>query len=936
MPTSQSDHHFLSESYRLIARGMAAVAAGTGLIVILGWLLQINVLKSILPSWISMKPESARLFILSGCGLWLALSRSHRLFTGRAAQVIGALVLLGGIVTVAEYASGLDFGIDQWLIRESPGAPGTAFPGRMSLVVASSFVLTGWTLIWFRKGGAWRVIAPALLVTCIALVSITGYLYDEVTLQRIGPQFTAMHSAIAFLLLSLGIEIGQPRSGVMRLFGSRGPEGVLLRRLVPAVLLVPLGFGWVILAGTRVGLYSVTAGWSLFALATAVALAIFTGLSASYLRRSDRSLRVTMATLRAILESIDAPLFSVDRSLRYTHFNQAHAAAMKSIYGVKVEIGGSYPDFQTVDRDRSESRRDLERALAGERMTVSTTGGSPAAGQRYFEITHNPISSDTGEILGVSVFAHDITIHKQAEELVRKANVDLERSLEQEKDLLGTVIDSLPDLVFVKDADGRFVLVNRALAEKAGVGNPTELLGKTDAAVVPREVAEKYAADDRRIMETGVAMINSEELFAPSDSGPRWLLTTKVPLRDHTGKVSGVVGISRDITDRKAMEEQMQQSQKLESLGVLAGGIAHDFNNILAVVLGNAEVAAQNLAPESTAWKHVDEIAKASQRAADLCRQMLAYSGQGSFDIQPLDLSEVIREMQQMLHMAISKKSSLRLSLAADLPAVELDVAQMRQIALNLVMNASEAMGDKGGEIRVSTAAVDCDRAYLDSAWGAEPLAEGRYVTMEVEDSGTGMDEATKARIFEPFFTTKFTGRGLGLSAVLGIVRRHGGAIRVYSEPGKGSTFKLLFPASVTRPRIAAPTRGSCGEWQGHGTILLVDDEEGVRHVGSAMLETLGFCVLTAADGAGALDVYRAHRDEITCVLLDMTMPRIGGAETFQALREMDPNVRVLLCSGYSEQHVSQQFSGAGPAGFIQKPYRMATLQEKLRRIVGE
>ena len=818
-----------------LARGAAGITVAVGGLVFLGWLLDINVLKSINPSWISMKSNTAFTFMLAGIGLLLNLGESADPARARIADICAALTVLGGMLTVGEYLTGLDLGIDHVIIPEQAGAIATTYPGRMAVTTALDCALAGWALLFFRRRRGWLVQVPVLLVNAFALVGIAGYFFDVENLKRIGPQFSAIHSAITFFILSAGMLLGQQRKGLMRLVGDPGPGGLMLRRLAPTLLGVPFVLGWAILFGTKLRLYGVETGWALYCVATVVILTIAISRSASTVRRMDRALVEANATLTAVLESANTPIFSVDRDLRYTNFNHAHAAVMRALSGARIMLGEEMPEYIAVKEEREDARRSLERALQGEMLVTTVTPRETDATQRYFEIFHNPIRGSSGEILGVSVFAHDMTVHMQAEAAIRTANIDLERR----------------------------------------VGERT---------------AELAAAN----VELGKALESIRE-----------------------------------------NEARYQQTQRLQSLGVLAGGIAHDFNNILTAILGNSELAERNIPAGSSAHRNLAEIGKATQRGADLCRQMLAYAGKGRFQVTPLDLSEVILEMREMLQMAVSKKATLRFDLASGLPAVEADVAQIRQVVMNLVINASEAIGDANGLITTVTNALDCDRAYLDAAWGGEQLPEGRYVYLEISDTGSGMDEATRARIFEPFFTTKFTGRGLGLSAVNGIMRGHKGAIRVYSEPGRGTTFKLLFPASANAPRRLGAATGECDEYEGSGTVLVVDDEESVRNTARGMLEQLGFCVLTAANGAEALETYRAHRDGIVCVLLDLTMPKMDGKETFQQIRLINPAAIVLLSSGYNEQLAIQQFVGSGLAGFIQKPYQLSVLELKMRQVLG-
>jgi CheY-like chemotaxis protein len=313
---------------------------------------------------------------------------------------------------------------------------------------------------------------------------------------------------------------------------------------------------------------------------------------------------------------------------------------------------------------------------------------------------------------------------------------------------------------------------------------------------------------------------------------------------------------------------------------------------------------------------------------------MLAYSGKGRFVLDHVNLSEVIKEMANLLQISVTKNAALRYQFATDLPRIEADVTQMRQIIMNLTINASEAMGDQSGVITISTGAVECSRSYFRDAYIDESLPEGLYVYLEVADTGCGMDEATRLKMFDPFFTTKFTGRGLGLAAVLGIVRGHQGTIKVHSQPGKGTTFRVLFPAIAQQGAIKTEASADGRPWRSAGTVLLVDDEETVRTVGSQMLEKLGFHVLAARDGIEAIQIFRLRSQDIACVILDLTMPRMGGEETLRHLRQIRPSVPVIMSSGYNEQEVTQRFVDKGLAGFIQKPYDFQALRDALGKTI--
>ena len=427
----------------------------------------------------------------------------------------------------------------------------------------------------------------------------------------------------------------------------------------------------------------------------------------------------------------------------------------------------------------------------------------------------------------------------------------------------------------------------------------------------------------------------AEFRIVKKDGQVRWISET---CRCEAGQGEGelvLFGAASDITERKQaederrkMEQQLLHAQKLESLGVLAGGIAHDFNNILMAIIGNADLALLRINKESPAVENLHRIEQAAARATDLAKQMLAYSGKGKFVVEPIDINGLLEEMLHMLEVSISKKAVLRFDLVPNLPTVEADATQVRQIVMNLVINASEAIGDKSGVIAITTGCMDCDKSYLKDVWLDENLTEGLYLYIEIADNGCGMDRETLGKIFDPFFSTKFTGRGLGMAAVLGIVRGHKGAIKVYSEPQKGTTFKVLLPASGN-PAELCNGETFKDDWKGEGKVLLVDDEESVRGIGAEMLQELGFTPVTAGDGREAIAVFRKTPD-ISFVIMDLTMPHMDGVQCFRELRQLQSDVRVIISSGYNEQEVTQRFIGKGLAGFIQKPYKMSVLKEVL------
>ncbi len=547
--------------------------------------------------------------------------------------------------------------------------------------------------------------------------------------------------------------------------------------------------------------------------------------------------------------------------------------------------------------------------------------------RHWYKCTDRTIRWKDGRLVRFEM-AVDITDRMEAEEALRES----ERRFR-------SFMDQLPAAVFLKDSSGRYVYINPYMREVFDADD--SWIGRHTSECFSDREAESLTSDDRDALESNYS-VNVQKVV---DSLGRDRLFQTHKFRISRGGKGGDLlgGIALDVTERvsaenarKKMESQIQHTQKLESLGVLAGGIAHDFNNILMAILGYADLALLDTDPSSSARESIGEIERAARNAADLTRQMLAYSGRGKFQITKLDLNVIIREMTHLLEISISKKAVIKYDLVRDLPPIEADPSQIRQIIMNLITNASDAMEDTSGVITITTNVMECDREYLRTAYISGQVQEGTYVYMEVSDTGCGMDERTLRRLFDPFFTTKFTGRGLGLSAVLGIVRGHGGTVKVYSEEGKGSSFKVLLPAVGGEAEPGPPPDVCDLEDPYGGTILMVDDEPSVREVGRSMLERKGFSVILAGDGREALEIYKEMQDDIDCVILDLTMPHMDGDETFREMRKVDSKVKVIISSGYNKQDVTQRFVGKGLAGFIQKPYRLNELHAKLQEVMEE
>jgi signal transduction histidine kinase/ActR/RegA family two-component response regulator len=418
------------------------------------------------------------------------------------------------------------------------------------------------------------------------------------------------------------------------------------------------------------------------------------------------------------------------------------------------------------------------------------------------------------------------------------------------------------------------------------------------------------------------------------DGGTRWV---KVRTRAPQGELQGVSGTLADITEQKRSEAALLQTQKLESLGVLAGGIAHDFNNLLVAIMGNADLAMQRLHDQdpSRAQHHMRQVSSAIGRAAELCRQLLAYSGKGRFIIETVDLNELVREMAHLLKVSIGKGVSLDYHLAEGLPAIEADPSQIRQAVMNLVINASEAIGDRDGRILIETELGRMESDPKFQSYLSHDLEASVSVHLSVKDNGCGMDDETLKRIFDPFFTTKFTGRGLGLAAILGIVRSHKGSLLVDSRIDEGTTFCIQFPASSRPIAHHAPAKTLEGPLRGHGLVLLVDDEPTVREIVAEALEVMGFKVAEASNGQAGMEAFEARQDEFVAVILDLTMPVMGGEEAFRRIQQLRPGIPTILMSGYSEQEAMNILNRPGLAGFLQKPFKLLDLSRQLQRVLA-
>jgi two-component system, cell cycle sensor histidine kinase and response regulator CckA len=544
----------------------------------------------------------------------------------------------------------------------------------------------------------------------------------------------------------------------------------------------------------------------------------------------------------------------------------------------------------------------------------------------------------TGEVVALAKIIRDDTQLKRAEE-----------RLQYQVSVAEAIAGNAAEGLMLVDGEGRLTFLNPT-SEKMFGWTEGELRGELlhEKLHCRRPDGTRYLSEDcphMQALATGETVRSDEDFFLHKDGRLVPVSCSVAPIHSEGG-IGGAVIVVRDLTQQKRTEtirreneEALQQAQKLESIGVLAGGIAHDFNNLLTGIMGNAGLARRAVTAGKTeqAASLLRDVVSASQKAADLTRQLLAYAGKGRFIIAPVDPCRLVTEVSALIRASISKKITLVLDVPEDCPLVEGDRVQLQQLVMNLVLNGGEAIGDQPGTLTVRIRTEHFIERRGHTRTDGFPIATGQYVRIDVSDSGEGMDAETRARIFEPFFTTKFLGRGLGLSAALGIVRGHRGAITVRSEPGQGTTFIVLLPASLEsrRSERVSGKMNAVRDLQGNGTILVADDEEGVRSLVGNVLQEAGYTVEMALDGEEALERLRQLGSEVRLVLLDLTMPRLGGAEAATELRQIQPGIPIIAMSGYGDVEVMQRFSEAGVEDFLPKPFTPDELAAKVRDLLS-
>ncbi|HEV2102678.1 MAG TPA: PAS domain S-box protein [Candidatus Acidoferrum sp.] len=902
------------------AASILPALVGTG--VIAGWYLNIPTLTQLAPSLSSMKLNTALCLTLIGIAVWLQAPLEISALRRWRSRIAAGLAGLVSGLTLMEYIFRTNLGIDQLLVQDA-GNPN--FPGRPGINTATalfSLALAMLCLEWKGKITRFASLALAAIGIWLSLLALLGYVYSPFASRGLA-SYTGMaiHTALCILLLGVGVISLRPIPGLALLRQEPEVSQILVRKLMVMMLVGPIFIGWLALWGERLGLYPNIYRMVIMAGSLSTLLAICTYYSSLCIaeltarqRAIEDKLRLGEARLRAILDNEPACVKLLASDCRLLEMNRSGLAMIEADTPDQV-VGQSV--LAMIDAPYRQGFQRLTTQVFEGRPGVLQFQATGLRGSRiWLETMATPLRDDNGSVESALGITRDITQQKIAEEALRAS----------EKKFI-SIFNSSPDAITISEIEsGIYVEANRAFLEMTGYSRE-EVVGRTILQLGIWTEPQLRQHLGRLLQTYGVVRSFDAEFRRKNGKVIATQLSAEVI------EVDGVkcfLVITRDVSEKKSLEQQLRQAQKMEAIGQLAGGIAHDFNNMLMIMLSYAELISGADKVSPTVADYASRILKAGQSAGSITRQLLAFSRKQVMEFKIQSLNSVVGELGKMLPRLLGEQIQVEYMLDANLPPIKLDRGQMEQVLVNLAVNARDAMPN-GGKLTIATGTKEFDRSYAD----IHPAARlGRFAMLSVTDTGTGMDRDTQARIFEPFFTTKGVGKGtgLGLATVYGIVKQSNGFIWVYSEPGKGTAFKIYLPIEGGKLDDSAPLELESVPEQGTETVLLVEDERDVRDAINEYLSGCGYKVIAARDADEALGVCNSLSPAPDVVLTDVVMPgELGGPDLVVALRKLFPGIKSILMSGYTDRSINATNADA----FIGKPISLRELNLRIRQLMN-
>ncbi len=942
---------------RLGARVAALLVAALALFVfVFGWIFGWETAKSLVPNGPTMKAHTA-LAHLAGAAIVLLNLSSESAARTALQRALGLVVLLTGAATLVELLTGAPVALDR-LVVNNP-----AMAGRMSPAAAVAFTLIGLAALaqtMRTRLGVAVAQTTVLMAFTVAFLALIGFVFNVAALYRVGFYLTfSLHSNVCMMLVCTALLCSRPTEGLMRLVVADGPNGVLVRNLVPAALILPMAFGWLALTIQQSAHADVTIGFALFSLLVTASAAGLILLISEKLRVADRLQRKALDELRTSEKALAAAQRIASIGSFSMDFNTGKLIASQEM----LRMYGLPPDQVHLDREillKHTHPDDRARALAmrphmlenngrsGGEFRIFRADGTERIVHVEVQLQHN----ERGEPVSTDGAVHDITARREIElalqsseqrfrslfdyaplslwEVDFSASIAYIRELEKNHGGLAEYLVQHPEAAVDGILRAKVIAVNDFTLELFRAKDRTELLNsrlKTFTEETPALLAQMFLALSRgeKRFSCEVPRVTLDGKMLLLQSG--WAV---VPGYEQT--FGRVIYYSADITERKRLEQQLLQSQKVESIGRLAGGVAHDFNNLLTSIIGFSELAKLNATQPERLNRNLDRVLEAAQRGATLTQQLLAYARKKIVKMEVINLNRLIVQMEPMLHRLIGEDVELVVKPGPQLGSVKADPGSLDQIIMNLAVNARDAM-PTGGKLTIETLNTTLSPEY---AAERTEVAAGDYVMLVISDCGTGMSPEIVSHIFEPFFTTKPVGKGtgLGLAMCQGIVKQAGGHIAVYSELGKGTSVKIYLPLVAQAAAEDGPASHSTAAYGGTETILVVEDDLLIRECAMAVLTDRGYDVLLATDGVDALRVAAEIGRPIQLLVTDVVMPKMGGRELATQIKAKYPEVKVLFASGYTENAIVHHGVLKEGVNFIQKPYSPSAFARAIRAVL--